>query len=227
MEKYEFLNYNTNFIEQKFEKYLEFHLLCILISFRVLRTTEICLKYFLGAFFNLFCSFQMFFSDFSVEFKKIDYFFEKKCVLCYSLKLVYMQMLVNSRFSWFQLKIIKKCLKWTNNVENGPKKVFQPAFGCTQHSFLSMFQKGHICESNKRYGKCSLNTRSRDFATQEVEIFLAQELEIEEVQVWSTGNVLNPVIPNYRFGEHKCSLSFYPVLHEKRKYRVKSWIIPF
>ena len=44
-------------------------LLCILTSFWVLRTPESWLKYFFSGL-NLFCSFQMFFSDFSSENKK-------------------------------------------------------------------------------------------------------------------------------------------------------------
>ena len=41
--------------------------LCILTSFRVMHASESWSKHFFGAIFNLFCSFQTFFSDFLLE----------------------------------------------------------------------------------------------------------------------------------------------------------------
>ena len=44
--------------------------LCISTSFRVLRAPKSLLKYFFSAGFNLFCSLQTFFSDFTPEINK-------------------------------------------------------------------------------------------------------------------------------------------------------------
>ena len=67
--------------------------LCISTSFRVLAAPESWSKHFFQPFFNLFCSFQSFFRDFTAEINKKQ---TKKSKFVYSSKLVDMQKMVDS-----------------------------------------------------------------------------------------------------------------------------------
>ena len=64
----------------KLSKKFNLQLLCIWTSFWVLPTPESWLKDLFGAVFNFFCSFQMFFSELSLEIKKNSVLKTKKYV---------------------------------------------------------------------------------------------------------------------------------------------------
>ena len=105
--------------------------LCISTSFWVLHAPKSWSKHFFQPFFNLFCSFQSFFSDFTAEINKKHLKMNKKIWFCLLLKAG--RHAKDGRLPEGVPQNFLISVDFFNKSWKRLKKMFWLAFGCTQH----------------------------------------------------------------------------------------------